>query len=64
MGARVRKCAIQLQDRVLLAKLSASDLIVQQSPEGGEEKPLLDNEHAKGYKDHSSRHPSQKDKVQ
>ena len=23
-------------------------------------KPLLDNEHAKGYKDHSSRHPSQK----
>lgn len=31
MGARVRKCAIQLQDRVLLAKLSASDLISQET---------------------------------
>ena len=27
MGARARKCAIQLKDIVLLAKLSASDLI-------------------------------------
>lgn len=31
MGARVRKCAIQLQDIVLLAKLSASDLISQET---------------------------------
>lgn len=31
MGARVRKCAIQLQDRVLLAKPSASDLISQET---------------------------------
>ena len=31
MGARVRKCAIQLHDRVLLAKLSASDLISQET---------------------------------
>ena len=31
MDARVRKCAIQLQDRVLLAKLSESDLISQEA---------------------------------
>lgn len=53
---------------MLPAKLSAGDLISQetfvlQSPEGGEEKPLLGNEHAKGCKDHSSRHLSQKDNV-
>ena len=30
MDARVRKSAIQLQDRVLLAKLSAGDLISQE----------------------------------
>ena len=30
-GARVRKCAIQHQDRVLLAKLSAGDLISQET---------------------------------
>ena len=37
---------------------------VQPSPKGGEEKPLPSNEPAKGYKNHSLRHPSQKDKVQ
>lgn len=31
LDARVRKCAIQLQDRVLLAKLSAGDLISQEA---------------------------------
>ena len=31
MDARVRKCAIQLQDRLLLAKLSAGDLISQKA---------------------------------
>lgn len=31
MDARVRKCAIQLQDRVLLAKLSTGDLIFQEA---------------------------------
>lgn len=30
-GARVRKCAIELQDRVLLAKLSAGDLLSQET---------------------------------